>query len=74
MKRGKLNMEIQLKGSKKEAERYEKELNKQLDAYKNLDLQFCELKMSYILSNFILFIFMYFSLSQSRSLQYYYGF
>ena len=41
-------MEIQLKGSKKEAERYEKELNKQLDTYNKLDQQMSELKRSKI--------------------------
>ena len=37
-------MEIQLKGSKKEAEKYEKELNKQLEAYKLLELQLNDIK------------------------------
>lgn len=37
-------MEIQLKGSKKEVERYEKELNKQMEALKALDIQLSELK------------------------------
>lgn len=37
-------MEIQLKGSKKEAERYEKELSKQLETYNKLDQQMSELK------------------------------
>lgn len=37
-------MEIQLKGSKKEAERYEKELNKQLDSFKQLENEISELK------------------------------
>lgn len=41
-------MEIQLKGSKKETERYEKELNKQLETFNKLDQQMSELKKSKI--------------------------